>query len=202
MLAIPTGLNHRGLFRISGSAVKIKTLKKKYDEGEEVDLVNEGDVDSIASLLKLFLNELPVAVFPDDLSTEILTTFEGKQLYAGGCFSLLSPTFVQMNMLLYLENVVASHSDVNHMTMENLAIVFGPTLFRIPRSPSACEKQTICNAILLHFLQHHKEILVDGPSSQCSLMEGNDHPQDLCPTMLMEEAEERLMEEAEESSNP
>ncbi|XP_042312142.1 protein FAM13B-like [Sceloporus undulatus] len=70
------GLNHKGLFRISGSAVKIKALKKKYDEGEEVDLVNEGDVDSIASLLKLFLNELPVAVFPDVLCTEILTTFE------------------------------------------------------------------------------------------------------------------------------
>lgn len=80
MLPISIGLNHKGLFRICGSVTKIKALKEKYDQGEEVDLVNEGDVNSIASLLKLFLNELPVAVIPDYLCANILATFEGKTI--------------------------------------------------------------------------------------------------------------------------
>nr|XP_060622828.1 rho GTPase-activating protein 68F-like [Anolis sagrei ordinatus] len=90
---------------------------------------------------------------------------------------------------------VASYSDVNHMTLENLAIIFGPALFRIPCSPSACEKQTIFNAILLHFLQRHEEIFADGPCNECSLIEDNDGLQNLCPALLhqglTEEAEER-----------
>ncbi|KYO28206.1 hypothetical protein Y1Q_0006936 [Alligator mississippiensis] len=30
------GLDHRGLFRISGSVIKIKEVKQKYDQGEKV----------------------------------------------------------------------------------------------------------------------------------------------------------------------
>ncbi|XP_031471792.1 protein FAM13B-like, partial [Phasianus colchicus] len=71
------GLQRVGIFRISGSVNKIKELKQKYNRGEEVDLINHGDVDSVASLLKLFLNELPVAVLPDDVCAGMLKTFQG-----------------------------------------------------------------------------------------------------------------------------
>lgn len=58
---------------------KIKELKQKYNQGEEVDLINHGDVDSVASLLKLFLNELPVAVLPDNVCAGMLKTFQGTE---------------------------------------------------------------------------------------------------------------------------
>ncbi|NWY62799.1 FA13B protein, partial [Chionis minor] len=70
------GLEHVGIFRISGSVNKIKELKQKYNQGEKVDLFNDGDVDSVASLLKLFLKELPVAVFPDNICSGLLKTFQ------------------------------------------------------------------------------------------------------------------------------
>ncbi|KFP91116.1 Protein FAM13B, partial [Apaloderma vittatum] len=70
------GLEHVGIFRVSGPVNKIKELKQKYDQGEKVDLINDGDVDSVASLLKLFLKELPVAVFPDNICSGLLKTFQ------------------------------------------------------------------------------------------------------------------------------
>lgn len=68
-----------GIFRISGSVNKIKELKQKYSQGEKVDLINDGDVDSVASLLKLFLKELPVAVFPDNICSGLLKTYQGTE---------------------------------------------------------------------------------------------------------------------------
>ncbi|KAL8186898.1 UNVERIFIED_CONTAM: hypothetical protein K2H54_020396 [Gekko kuhli] len=173
-----TGLNHKGLFRISGSATKIKTLKQKYDRGEEVDLVHEGDVDSAASLLKLFLNELPVAVFPDNTCAAILATFEDNTNHIAECTRCLKTLLSDLpkahyHLFHYLVMFLAKvslHSDVNHMTVENLAIVFGPTLFRIPCSPLACEKQTFCNSVLLHALRNYEELLV-GPDSHFSMAE-------------------------------
>uniref|UniRef100_A0A672U790 Rho-GAP domain-containing protein n=1 Tax=Strigops habroptila TaxID=2489341 RepID=A0A672U790_STRHB len=115
------GLDRVGIFRISGSVNKIKELKQKYNQGEKVDLVNDGDVDSVASLLKLFLKELPVAVFPDNICSENLRQ------------SLSCLPKAHQNLLQFLSAFllkVATHSAVNFMTLENLAIVFGPALFK------------------------------------------------------------------------
>uniref|UniRef100_A0A8C9EX26 Rho-GAP domain-containing protein n=1 Tax=Pavo cristatus TaxID=9049 RepID=A0A8C9EX26_PAVCR len=116
------GLQRVGIFRISGSVNKIKELKQKYDQGEKVDLINHGDVDSVASLLKLFLNELPVAVLPDNVQ----------------CVRNLRQLISHLpkehqNLLQFLSAFllkVATYSAVNCMTLENLAIVFGPALFK------------------------------------------------------------------------
>ncbi|XP_028585157.2 protein FAM13A-like [Podarcis muralis] len=200
------GLNHKGLFRICGSVTKIKALKEKYDQGEEVDLVNEGDVNSIASLLKLFLNELPVAVIPDYLCANILATFEDNKSDMAdrpGCTlrrllsSLPKAHYSLFHFLIRFLVKVAAHSDENHMTMENLANVFGPTLFRIPCSPSAHKKQAVCNGILLYILQHHAGIFVVCPDTHFSLTEAGD-PQILSPAPLSQE----LTQQTEEIHHP
>uniref|UniRef100_A0A8C8AR48 Rho-GAP domain-containing protein n=1 Tax=Otus sunia TaxID=257818 RepID=A0A8C8AR48_9STRI len=131
------GLEHVGIFRISGSVNKIKELKQKYNQGEQVDLVNDGDVDSVASLLKLFLKELPVAVFPDNICSGLLKTFQGTEQtdnQENNLKQLLSclPKAHQ-NLFQYLSAFLlklATYSTVNFMTLENLAIVFGPALFK------------------------------------------------------------------------
>ncbi|XP_060098624.1 protein FAM13A-like [Heteronotia binoei] len=173
------GLDHKGLFRTSGSATKIKELKQKYDRGEELDLVNEGDVDSAASLLKLFLNELPVAVFPEDTCAAVLATFEENINHMAECTRCLKTLLSDLpkahyhlfHYLVTFLTKVSLHSDVNLMTLENLAIVFGPTLFRIPCGPLACEKQTFCNSVLLHALRHYEELLAGCSDSHFSVAE-------------------------------
>uniref|UniRef100_A0A8C0F5J9 Rho-GAP domain-containing protein n=1 Tax=Bubo bubo TaxID=30461 RepID=A0A8C0F5J9_BUBBB len=118
------GLEHVGIFRISGSVNKIKELKQKYNQGEQVDLVNDGDVDSVASLLKLFLKELPVAVFPDNICSGRNSNL--KQLLS--CLPKAHQNLFQFLSAFLLK--VATYSAVNFMTLENLAIVFGPALFK------------------------------------------------------------------------
>ncbi|XP_067408638.1 protein FAM13C [Emydura macquarii macquarii] len=166
------GLDHIGLFRIGGSVKKIKALKQKYDQGEKVDLINDGDIDSVASLLKLFLKELPVAVFPDNLLDNLLKTFEDNKNHMAECTRCLKRLLISLpkghySLFKFLSTFllkVASHSEMNHMTLENLAIVFGPTLFQIPFSPLAHEKQMLCNALLLYLLQNHEMLFADSDS--------------------------------------
>ncbi|XP_034291241.1 protein FAM13A-like isoform X2 [Pantherophis guttatus] len=173
------GLNHKGLFRINGSAAKIRALRLKYDQGEEVDLVKEGDINSVAGLLKLFLNQLPTAVFPEKLCTDIWAIFEENKNCTTEQTRCLKSLFNRLpeahsclaRFLIRFLAKVAANSDVNQMTLENLAIVFGPTLFRIPCSPLAYEKQTLCNAMLLHMLQHHKDLFLESPNNHLSPME-------------------------------
>ncbi|KAM6390899.1 protein FAM13C [Pluvialis apricaria] len=163
------GLEHVGIFRISGSVNKIKELKQKYNQGEKVDLVSDGDVDSVASLLKLFLKELPVAVFPDNICSGLLKTFQEHKVHTTECIENLRQLLsclpkAHQNLLQFLSaflSKVATYSAVNFMTLENLAIVFGPALFRIPVSPLACEEQRLCNGLLLCLLQHHEMLFVD-----------------------------------------
>lgn len=82
-------MQHVGIFRISGSVNKVKELKEKYNQGEKVDLINHGDVDSVASLLKLFLKELPVPVFPDNVCGGLLKTFQGTEWIPSKLLSFL-----------------------------------------------------------------------------------------------------------------
>ncbi|XP_048802288.1 protein FAM13A-like isoform X3 [Lagopus muta] len=163
------GLQHVGIFRISGSVNKIKELKQKYNQGEEVDLINHGDVDSVASLLKLFLNELPVAVLPDNVCAGMLKAFQEHRTDTTECIKNLRQLIsclpkAHQNLLQFLFAFllkVATYSAVNCMTLENLAIVFGPALFKIPVSPLACEEQRLYNGLLLYLLQHYEMLFVD-----------------------------------------
>ncbi|NWI99159.1 FA13A protein, partial [Crypturellus undulatus] len=132
------GLERVGVFRINGSVHKIKELKQKYNQGEDVDLVNDGDVDSVASLLKLFLKELPVAVFPDHLCAGFLKTFQEHKVNTTECLKNLRQLLdclpkAHHSLLQFLAAFllkVSMYSAVNFMTLENLAIVFGPTFFK------------------------------------------------------------------------
>ncbi|XP_039926710.1 protein FAM13C isoform X2 [Hirundo rustica] len=163
------GLERVGIFRIGGSANKIKELRQKYNQGEEVDLINDGDVDSVASLLKLFLKELPVAVFPDNICSGLLKTFQEHKINTTECIENLRQLLsclpkAHQSLLQFLSSFllkVATYSAVNFMTLENLAIVFGPALFKIPVSPLACEEQRLYNGLLLYLLQHQEMLFVD-----------------------------------------
>ncbi|XP_064001220.1 protein FAM13A-like [Pogoniulus pusillus] len=167
------GLERVGIFRISGSVNKIKELKQKCSQGEKVDLINDGDVDSVASLLKLFLKELPVAVFPDNICSGLLKTYQEHKIHTRERIQNIRQLLsclprAHQNLLQFLSAFllkVAAYSTVNFMTLENLATVFGPVLFKIPVSPSACEEQKLYNGLLLYLLQHHNMLFVELNSS-------------------------------------
>ena len=65
------GLACEGIYRISGVKSKVQSLKDAYNRGQPVYLP-EYEPNVIASLLKLFLRELPEPV----LTTEYMPKFE------------------------------------------------------------------------------------------------------------------------------
>lgn len=53
-----------GIFRLPGQASRIQALKDLHDLGTQEDFSSTEDVHTVASLLKLYLRELPEPVVP------------------------------------------------------------------------------------------------------------------------------------------
>lgn len=73
---------------MNGNAERVDWLRRRYDNGEEVELEKEADLASAVSLLRLFLQELPEPVIPTEIQRHIL------QLHQGVCPLLPIPQFV------------------------------------------------------------------------------------------------------------
>lgn len=78
------GLSEEGLFRMPGQANLVRDLQDSFDCGEKPLFDSTTDVHTVASLLKLYLRELPEPVIPfaryeDFLScAQLLTKDEGR----------------------------------------------------------------------------------------------------------------------------
>mmetsp|Transcript_1696 Transcript_1696/g.2366 ORF Transcript_1696/g.2366 Transcript_1696/m.2366 type:complete len:612 (+) Transcript_1696:42-1877(+) len=132
-----------GLFRISGARKAIDALRAKYDNGESCVLSAEKKIDPhvVAGLLKLFFRESTEPVFPFELYDMFVATHEAlaKESLDGWIknMGMLISQLPKSNratliFLFKLLSEVEKNSAVNKMSFENLAIVFGPTLFRSP----------------------------------------------------------------------
>ncbi len=71
------GLSETGLFRVGGSVKHCKELRKSFDEGGFPEL-DSMDVHTSASLLKVFIRELPGGLIPEPHRMQLLQVFSGK----------------------------------------------------------------------------------------------------------------------------
>ena len=68
-----------GIFRLSGSNTVIRALKDRFNTEGDVNLTADGkyyDIHAVASLLKLYLRELPASILTRDLHIEFLQCLE------------------------------------------------------------------------------------------------------------------------------
>lgn len=61
-LSTADGLDHEGIFRLSGSAAKISQMKAQIDSGEMVTFERSTNIHDVCGLLKQYLRELPEVV--------------------------------------------------------------------------------------------------------------------------------------------
>ncbi|XP_042278107.1 rho GTPase-activating protein 25 isoform X1 [Thunnus maccoyii] len=132
------GLDEEGIFRLPGQDNAVKQFRDAFDAGERPSFPSDTDVHTVASLLKLYLRELPEPVVPwtqyqDFLDcTNLLddTSSEGRELLEKQI--ALLPR-VNYNLLSYVCRFlfeVQLNSKVNKMNVENLATVMGINLLK------------------------------------------------------------------------
>jgi len=126
-----------GIFRLSGSNVVIKQLRERFNNEGDINLVTDEhyhDIHAVASLLKLYLRELPTTILTRDLHLEFLATTEiadRKEKIA--TLAELARRLPQANatLLKYLISFlikIINNADMNKMNVRNVGIVFSPTL--------------------------------------------------------------------------
>ncbi|KAB0390780.1 hypothetical protein E2I00_011201, partial [Balaenoptera physalus] len=107
------GLDIDGLYRISGNLATIQKLRYKVDHDERLDL-DDGrweDVHVITGALKLFFRELPEPLFPFSHFPQFIAAISERLGEVG-----------RMGVI--------EHGEQNRMSVQSVAIVFGPTLLR------------------------------------------------------------------------
>ncbi|XP_007482550.2 rho GTPase-activating protein 27 isoform X1 [Monodelphis domestica] len=132
------GLDIDGLYRISGNLATIQKLRYKVDHDERLDL-DDGrweDVHVITGALKLFFRELPEPLFPFSHFHQFISAIKLSDQAKRSCHvrdlvhSLPAPNQNTMRLLFQHLCRVIEHKEENRMSVQSVAIVFGPTLLR------------------------------------------------------------------------
>ncbi|KAI8338657.1 hypothetical protein BC941DRAFT_423497 [Chlamydoabsidia padenii] len=125
-----------GIYRLSGSTVKIKALRREFEEKGDFDLLaseehQHCDVHAVSGLLKLWLRELPSNILTENVLKKVTLIKDQDDCLSELVRLVTTLPLVNYNLLralsAHLLNVVR-HSGINKMTLRNMGIVFSPTL--------------------------------------------------------------------------
>uniref|UniRef100_A0A673WC89 SLIT-ROBO Rho GTPase-activating protein 1 n=1 Tax=Salmo trutta TaxID=8032 RepID=A0A673WC89_SALTR len=175
------GLQHQGIFRVSGSQMEINDIKNSFERGNDplTDDENNHDINSVAGVLKLYFRGLEKSLLPkerfNDLLSKITATYLNVKsiVVCKPCISLFLYFFAPPPPSL------SQYSDENMMDPYNLAICFGPTLMPTPNIEDQVSCQAHVNEIIKTVIIHHETIFpdakeLDGPVYE-KCMAGGDY---------------------------
>ncbi|KAM9716718.1 rho GTPase-activating protein 22 isoform 2-T2 [Menidia menidia] len=156
------GLDEEGLFRMPGQANLVKELQEAFDCGDKPLFDSNTEVHTVASLLKLYLRELPEPVIPFSKYEDFLTCAqllakdeeEGVQELEKQVSILPLPNYNLLKYICKFLDEVQSHCNENKMSVQNLATVFGPNILR----PKMEDPVTIMEGTSL--VQHLMTVLI------------------------------------------
>ncbi|XP_026566211.1 rho GTPase-activating protein 11A isoform X1 [Pseudonaja textilis] len=152
-----------GLFRKSGSVVRLKTLKNKLDKGEKC--LSSALPCDVAGLLKQFFRELPEPILPYKLQ-EALIKAQKLDSEERNSATLLISCLVNEGIIETLRyffqflKKVSLRSAENKMDSCNLAVIFAPNLLQlseIEKISVHTEKKLRLQAGVLQTLIDHAE---------------------------------------------
>nr|XP_047914714.1 rho GTPase-activating protein 11A isoform X3 [Anser cygnoides] len=157
-------IHTEGLFRKSGSLVRIKALKSKLDQGE--NCLSAALPCDVAGLLKQFFRELPEPILPPHLQEGL---FKAQQLgnekkTATMLLSCLMTdrTIEALRFFFRFLRNVSLRSNENRMDSSNLAVIFAPNLLHTNESEKMSttteKKIRLQAAVVQTFIDHAEEI--------------------------------------------
>ncbi|XP_065100036.1 rho GTPase-activating protein 24 isoform X2 [Paramisgurnus dabryanus] len=186
------GLREEGLFRLPGQANLVKELQDAFDCGEKPSFDCNTDVHTVASLLKLYLRELPEPVIPFCKYDEFLacTKLFSKDQEAGmkelrGQVDGLP--LVNYNLLKYIckfLDEVQSYSGVNKMSVQNLATVFGPNILRpkVEDPVTIMEGTVLVQQLMAVLISQHDVLFPSKEDQTLELINNNNNEPQKRPT--------------------
>ncbi|XP_039470645.1 SLIT-ROBO Rho GTPase-activating protein 1 isoform X3 [Oreochromis aureus] len=181
------GLQHQGIFRVSGSQLEVNDIKNSFERGNDplADDENNHDINSVAGVLKLYFRGLENPLFPKERFNELLSCIRIENLYERALYirkillTIPRSVLIVMRYLFAFLNHLSQYSDENMMDPYNLAICFGPTLMPTPDSQDQVSCQAHVNEIIKTIIIHHETIFpdvkeLDGPIYE-KCMAGGDY---------------------------
>uniref|UniRef100_A0A3B3Z758 Rho GTPase-activating protein 24 n=1 Tax=Periophthalmus magnuspinnatus TaxID=409849 RepID=A0A3B3Z758_9GOBI len=173
------GLQEEGLFRLPGQANLVKDLQEAFDCGEKPSFDCNTDVHTVASLLKLYLRELPEPVIPFHNYNEFLSCAKVLSKDEDGGMKELRKLVdslppVNYNLLKYIcrfLDEVQSYSGVNKMSVQNLATVFGPNILRpkVEDPVAIMEGTVLVQQLMAVLIGRHDVLFPRGDDSAAAL---------------------------------
>ncbi|XP_063579588.1 protein FAM13A isoform X12 [Pongo abelii] len=158
------GLTQEGLFRVNGNVKVVEQLRLKFESGVPVELGKDGDVCSAASLLKLFLRELPDSLITSALQPRFIQLFQDgrNDVQESSLRDLIKELpdthYCLLKYLCQFLTKVAKHHVQNRMNVHNLATVFGPNCFHVPPGLEGMKEQDLCNKIMAKILENYNTL--------------------------------------------
>ncbi|XP_054032361.1 SLIT-ROBO Rho GTPase-activating protein 2 isoform X1 [Dryobates pubescens] len=160
------GLQHEGIFRVSGSQVEVNDIKNAFERGEDplAGDQNDHDMDSIAGVLKLYFRGLEHPLFPKDIFHDLLACVTMDNLQERALhvrkvlLNLPKTTLIVMRYLFAFLNHLSQFSEENMMDPYNLAICFGPTLMSVPEGHDQVSCQAHVNELIKTIIIQHENI--------------------------------------------
>ncbi|KAM6221294.1 rho GTPase-activating protein 25 isoform 2-T2 [Rhynchocyon petersi] len=132
------GLNEEGIFRLPGQDNLVKQLRDAFDAGERPSFARDTDVHTVASLLKLYLRDLPEPVVPWSqyeeflLCGQLMDSDEAKaQQELMKQLSILPPdNYSLLSYMCRFLHEIQLNCAVNKMSVDNLATVIGVNIIK------------------------------------------------------------------------
>ncbi|OWK61981.1 Rho GTPase-activating protein 11A [Lonchura striata] len=159
-------IHTEGLFRKSGSLVRLKALKSKLDQGE--NCLSAALPCDVAGLLKQFFRELPEPILPPHLQEGLLKAQQlgNEKKTATMLLSCLMAdrTIAALRYFFNFLRTVSLRSNENRMDSSNLAVIFAPNLLHSNEnekmSTSTEKKIRLQAAVVETLIDHAAEIAV------------------------------------------
>ncbi|KAJ7091339.1 Rho GTPase activation protein [Mycena belliarum] len=170
------GIESQGIYRLSGTVTKVAILRQRLDKDlDAVDLdASEwsSDINNVASVMKMWLRELPDPLLTFDLHQGFIDAakIENDRLrhirLHERVNDLPDANYATLKYFMGHLHRINEHESENSMSVQNLAIVFGPTLFGQMMNPAngsegGMADATHQNQAIETILMHYTDIFVD-----------------------------------------
>lgn len=168
------GLETEGIYRVSGRHAVVQDLQHKVERDENSFKFNPltDDVYAVASLLKLYLRELPEPLFKYPLQDrgECAEPREHSQLSQMRSKIRRLPAIHRETLRAIIEHLarVAGRSEKNKMDTKNLAIVFGNVIFgedELARGGDLLSMQHVKDTRMEDLILHAPQLFEEHPPS-------------------------------------